>query len=136
METNVLKIDLDIKTKKKAIKHLRERWSYFHDIKFLDCEIIDQIVLVRKSTYGCKIYLKRSLEMSYLIIIVQLCLGSDWMKEVNTTLNHYKYNMEYSNRLFTVKRYRDGRLKFAKEYDVTKEILDYVYSDNRKKFSN
>lgn len=131
MENNILRIDLDIKTKKQAIKHLNQRLSYFHDIKFLYVNKIKKIELIKKSTYGCRIFLNCKFKPVW-IILLQSLLGSDYMKEVNTCINHFRDGMQYSNRLFIVKRYTDNTLKTAQIIDVTKQIKDYILSNNRK----
>ena len=135
MDNNILKIDLDEPNKKKAIDLLKSRLAYMHDIKFFDINNIEYIKLFYKSSYGCKIKLYYSFKPE-MIIILQLLLGSDYQKEVNTMLNHFKFNMEYSNRLFLVKRYKGNLLKFAKEYDVTNSIIKFVNNSKRKKNYN
>jgi hypothetical protein len=137
MEKNILKIDLDMKNKKNVIKHLKERLSYVEDIGFFNVsEKIEKIILIKKSSYGCKIFLNENLKEEYSIVIFQLILGSDYMKEINTLYNHYVLEMQYSNRLFDCKRYKNGKIKIAKEINITTEILQYINSKKRKKSHN
>jgi hypothetical protein len=136
MELNILKVDLDIKFKSFAINTLIERLSYMHDLNFYDCNEIKKIELIFKTTYGCKIYLKSDLYGEKNVIIIQLLLGSDFMKEINTMLNHFKFNMNYSNRMFDCKRYKGGQIKIGKIFDVTVEILKQVLHKQRKKYRN
>lgn len=138
MDLNILKIDLDLKFITNAKRVLKERLSYLNDMGVLDYKIIKSIVLGKKTSYNAKIILKEDVKDEKNIIILQLMLGSDYMKEVNTFLNHFIFNMRYSNRMFDVKRYQKGVIKESKKTDVTKEILDYVSNKNnvRKKFKN
>lgn len=101
-----------------------------------DCNIIDCIVLSRKTKYNAKIILKSSLKDEKNIIIMQLLLGSDYQKETNTILNHFKLSMKYSNRLFDVKKYRENKIKYAVFCDATTEIKNYVLGIERKKYKN
>lgn len=134
MEYNILKIDLDLHSKKKAVTHLRERLAYMHDLGFFSIAHIDTIQLIKKSSYGAKITLKCDLSATC-IILFQSILGSDWRKEINTFINYYHFNMQYSNRLFTCKRYKDGSFKIAKLIDVTEEIKNFVSGDRKVYFN-
>jgi len=136
MELNILKVDIDFRFKRNTIKLLIERLSYIHDLGLYDCNQIKKIELIFKTKYGCKIYLKKDLYDEKNIILFQLLLNSDYMKEVNTILNHFKFNMDYSNRMFDCKRYKYGEIKIGKIYDVTDEVLNKVLKKNRKKFKN
>ncbi|MFW6282490.1 MAG: hypothetical protein ACOC1P_00350 [Minisyncoccales bacterium] len=136
MELNILKIDLDEKCYRKAFNQIRHRLCYMNDLSFFDIEIIEKIELQRKTSFGCKIYLKENLPSEKDVIMFQLLFGSDYMKEVNTILNHFKFKMEYSNRLFDCKRYKGGKIKSAKKFNVTEEIIDFVKDEKRKKSYN
>lgn len=130
METNLLKIDLDIPMRKDCIKLLQERLAYLNDLGALPIEHIKSITLVKKTRIGCKIYLHVHLKAE-MIIMLQLILGSDYKKEVNTILNHFVLGMEYSNRLFDIKQYKCGKIMGASKYDATKLVKDYVLDKNR-----
>lgn len=130
MEKNILKIDLDLKFKASAMKQLKERLAYMHDLKFFDIKNIKRIELIKKTSYGSRIVLHEDIPEE-LIVVIQLMLGSDYRKEVNTMINHFKLGMAYSNRLFTVKRYRANKLKKARVINVTQEIVDYVSSGRK-----
>ncbi len=135
MNKKVLKIDLDMKNLNEAVELIRNRLCYMNDINFLNSNAIDKIVFLHKTTYGCKIFLNIEFEPLW-IVSLQLLLGSDYQKETNTLINHFKLKMDYSNRLFTVKRYSDGKIKIANEFDMTKKILKFVNDKNRKKNYN
>lgn len=135
MESNILRIDLDIKTYNKTIKLLKERLSYMHDIRFMDISFIKKIELIYKSNYSCKIYCNHNFSPEW-IVILQLLLGSDYMKEVNTLINHFKLDMQYSNRMFTVKRYKNNKIIEAEIIDITNKIINYIKSNKRNKFYN
>jgi len=141
LELDILKIDLDMKRKRDAINHLKKRFAYFHDIGFYNMNdkgvgSIGSILLVKKTTYGCKIHFGNKFKSPEWIVLFQLLLGSDWMKECNTLINHFKFRMEYSNRLFDVKRYKNGKIKSAKHIDITNDIMSYVLSSKRKRLHN
>lgn len=107
-----------------------------HDLKFFDFDRIDKIYLIKKRSYGAKIYLDEPINQEWFIILLQCLLGSDYMKEVNTCINHFKLNMDYSNRLFDIKRYRSGKIKKSSKMDVTNDIKEYIYSSDRIKYNN
>jgi hypothetical protein len=136
MELNILKIDLDKKSFFLTIKILKQRLSYLHDLKIFSCNLIEEIVLIKKTKYSAKIYLKENLADEKNIIILQLLLGSDYMKEANTLLNHFVYKMSYSNRMFDVKRYKNGDVICGVKYNVTNKIKQYILDKNRKKNYN
>jgi len=127
MDSDILRIDLDAKSKKKALLILGDRLKYCNNNCFLSIDAIDKIILNKKTTYGAKIYMNDQYSPEW-IIILQLILGSDYRKEVYTCMNHFMYKMEYSNRLFDIKRYSNGEYKKAKHFNVTKEIKEYVTS--------
>ncbi len=136
MELKILKIDLDMKSKVSAILHLQERLAYFHDIKFFYADNIKSIDLIKKASYGARIVLNSHLPTEKDVVLFQLLLGSDYKKEVNTLLNHFKFKMDYSNRLFTSKRYKNGEIKTAKIIDVTRQIKEYLLQGDRGKNYN
>jgi len=133
MDDNILKVDLDLNLKSECIKQLVERLSYMHDLGAFPIKHIKKINLGKKTSYHCKIYLKTDLKPE-LIIMLQLILGSDYRKEVNTILNHFVLDMKYSNRCFDIKKYKDGSIKESKIYDVTEEVIKKVSSKKRRKY--
>lgn len=136
MRRDVLKVDCDFDNKQDLINDLQHRLSYMNDLGFFDFEkYVKKIYCVFKSSYGVKIFLKYELDEKQ-IVLLQLILGSDFRKEINTVINHFSLNMEYSNRLFDVKRYRDGSIKESEKEDITDNIRDYILSDKREKWKN
>jgi len=136
MELNILKIDLDEEHYNRAIKTLKQRLSYLCDLGMFNCDLIESIFIIKKSKHSVKIYLTENLFDEKNVIILQLLLGSDYMKEVNTFMNHFKFKMSYSNRMFDVKRYKDQSIISCTRYDVTKEIKNYILDKDRKKNYN
>lgn len=130
MENNILRIDLDIKTKRLAVNKICYRLFYLNSIGVLKKDIIKSVTLIYKTSYSCKIMLNIDIKPEF-IIIFQLLLGSDWKKESNTTLNHYILNMEYSNRMFDVKRYPNGEIITAKKTDITKQVISYINKNKK-----
>ena len=131
-----LKLDLDIKYKTEAEALLFDRLSYFNDIGFLNMNKINKIILVKKRTYGAKIYLNFTLKNINNQTMLESILGSDWRKGVNQLINKHKLNMEYSNRLFDIKRYKNGRIITAKHYDITAKFISYMLDPKRKVWKN
>lgn len=131
MDKNILKIDLDIDELDEAIKTITNRLCYMHDLGFFKADNIEKIEFIYKSSHGCKMTLKSEWTPEW-IVIFQLLFASDYMKEVNTLLNHFMLKMDYSNRLFTSKRYKDGEVKKALVFDKTKDILNFVNDKKRK----
>jgi len=131
MDLNILKIDLDFSTLDEVKEILIERLGYLNDIGAFSVTHIEEIIAGYKTSYNVKIYLNKNISCE-LIIMLQLILGSDWRKETNTIMNHYKFNMEYSNRLFCIKRYKDGNYINAIKYNITSEILNTINNINRK----
>lgn len=136
MDLDILKIDLDIPKKQEAIKKIDFMLSYFEDIHFYKFDNIENIILIKKKTYGCVIKLKKKLKDEKSVVLFQLLLGSDPLKETNTLLNHYMLNMQYSNRLFTTKRYKNNKIIEAKTYDITELISKKIKNPKRKKNFN
>jgi len=135
-ELNILRLDLDEKNKSFAINHLFNRLSYFNDIGFLKITRVEKIVLVKKKTYGAKIYLKFNLKNQNNIIMIESILGSDWKKQTNSLINHHKLGMLYADRLFDIKRYPDGSYKFSDLIDITDIILEMINDKQRKRWNN
>lgn len=118
----ILKIDLDFKSKKKSINLLNERLKFLNEINILPIKYIIKIELIKKNNYSAKIYLKKSLKDKKDIIILQSILGTDY-KHTSITFRDFKLNIQNYNRLFDIKRYPDGSYKKAKIFDISKEIL-------------
>lgn len=127
-----LKVDIDIKTKKEAIKLLGERISYLHDLNIFLFTEYHRIILVKKRTYGCKCVMNH-LYTDEFIVLLQLMLGSDYRKEANSLYNRFILKMDYWNRMFDVKVYRDGKIRKGKLVDITDEIRKIVFSKRRRK---
>jgi len=136
VELNILKLDLDIQTKDLAIDHLFKLFSYATDIGFLKINKIKKIELVKKTTYGARIYLKFDLKNLNNVVMLQSIFGSDPLKEMNVLINHHKLNMIFSNRIFDIKRYPDGSYKFSKLIDITNIIFKKVKDEQRKRWNN
>lgn len=127
METNTLKVDSDIQDKVLAIEDIKYRLKFMHEMKILNYEDITKIELIQKSKCSFKVYLNSEFDLAPLFIVtLQLILGSDYRKEICTLFNHYHMNMDYSNRLFTTKKYKNGNFIHAKIEDVTKLIKNYI----------
>jgi len=135
-ELNILKLDLDLNTKKETISYLFEKLSYAHDLSFLRINKIDKIELIKKKTYGAKIYLNFNFSNFNNLILFQSILGSDYKKEMNSLINYHKLKFNYSNRLFDIKRYSDGSYIIAEVLDITKIIKDLINNSERKEWKN
>lgn len=137
VDLNLLRIDLDKLSKKSAINFLRERLGYSHDINFLKVSKIKKIELIKKTKYGVKIYLNFNLKHYNNVILLESVLGDDYRKSMNAMINYHILKMkEYPNRLFSIKRYKDGTYKNAEVEDITDEIKNYVLNERRKKWNN
>ena len=135
MDLDILRLDLDIPSQTYAIAHLQERLSYCNDVGFINIENIDRIILIKKKTYGCKIFLKIPLSSYNNVVLLESILGCGWRKCVNSLINYFLLDMkEYPNRLFDVKRYKGGKVRKAISIDVTEKISSYVLNAKRKKF--
>lgn len=130
MTNNILKIDIDCKFKFQAISILIERLSYMQDLKFFDSRNILKIELIKKTNYGCRIYLDKGIQDVCFLVLVQTLLGSDYRKEINTYWN-YMQGYQYYNRMFLIKRYKSNKIILGKVYDVTDIILNQVLDENR-----
>lgn len=135
MDLNILKVDLDSKTLIEAMDILWVRLAYINDIGFFKFSYIDKIIASKKKSWNVKIYLNKDLRED-IIIILQFCLGSDWRKEINTTLNHFCLKMEYSNRMFDYKNYGRSGFKEARKVDITREIKLKVLDKKRGLYFN
>jgi hypothetical protein len=133
---DTLKIDLDAKSKSLAIKQICDRLSYMHDLKFLNISGIDKVFLITKTNTSVKIKFKRKCLNVNSLVIMQLLLGSDYRKEINTLINFHYLRMQYFNRMFDVKRYKDGTIIEAKIEDVTDKVIKYILNEKRKKYRN
>lgn len=118
----ILKIDLDLKFKFQAIKQLKHRLIFLNRVNMLMFDNIDKVELIKKSNYSCRIYLKKPLKEIYVIILLQAICGSDW-KHISITLRDYYIGVKDFNKLFTIKRYTNGKYKIAKITDITNIIL-------------
>lgn len=134
MDLDLLRIDLDKRFRFQAVRQIKERLCYLNDIGVFYSDLIKKVELIKKRTYGVKIYLKQPVKSESLIIILQLLIGSDYQKEANTLLNHCKLNMQYSNRLFNCKRYKKGKILIAEKIDVTNDIITFIESPKRREF--
>lgn len=127
MKLNTLKIDLDVRTRKKALNMVSDRISYFNNVFKVPLSYWGKIELIKKTRYSCKITLSKNMKDEKNIIIFQLLFGSDWQKEVNTFYNSNVLKMDYSNRMFDIKNY-DDKFKTAIKEDVTSIVLENVKS--------
>jgi len=133
---NILKIDLDLETLNDVFVILNERLSYMNDIGFLYFNKIKKIETIYKTRYSVKIYLKFNLKNLNNVVLFEALLGNGYRKGINTLINHHKLNMNYSNRMFDIKRYPDGTYIQAKKKDITKEIKLYINDKSRKVWRN
>lgn len=120
METNIIKVDLDLKNKNYAIKLLTERLKFLSDVNILPFKFIDEIKLIKKSNYSVKIFLKKELQPEVLILF-QSMLGDDF-KRTAITFRDYKLGIRNYNRMFDTKRYMDGGYKTA-TYESIYELI-------------
>jgi len=129
---NIIRLDLDLETQHECLCLLKSRLAYLHDVGYLNADTLLEIELVRKSTYGALITLKKDISVD-MIFNIQLMLGSDYKKEACAQINYYKYGMKYYDRLFSIKRYPDNTYKVARYIDVTKEVTSFILDHVRKK---
>lgn len=135
-EFDTLKIDLDAKSVRSAINRVKDRLSYMHDLAFLNVKNIKEIRIITKTNSSVKIFFKKKCFNANSVVMMQLLFGSDYRKEINTLINYHYLKMQYFNRMFDVKRYKDGTIKTATYYDATEEIIKYVLSKKRKQNRN
>lgn len=136
-----LRLDLDMDSEKKVIKHLQEMLWHIFIIKyfekpFFDFKKIDKIELIKKKSYSVKIHIKKEfsldkedrygfLPFQYLIFL-EIILLSDVKKQLKT-LEDYSNGREQSNISFDVaKRYKRNKIIIAKKKDITKIIMKYL----------
>lgn len=120
----ILKIDLDLKFKFQAIKQLKERLIFLNRVDMLKFDNIVKVELIKKKNYSCRIYLKYGFkkDKQYIAILLQAILGSDY-KHTAITLRDYYLGIKNYNKLFTIKRYVNGKYKQAKVIDISNIIL-------------
>ena len=118
----ILKVDLDLLSKKKSIEQIQDRLYFLYRINLINIKDITKIELYKKSKYSCKIYVSKEIVDSQTLILFQSILGSDW-KHTAVTFRDYKLGIKKFNRLFQVKRYTDGTYKCARVEDITDLIL-------------
>ena len=128
-DRHFLKVDLDIKSKSKAIKHLIHRLTFLHLMSVLSVENIAKIELIKKSSYSVRITTKNELVNVDLIVIIQLLLGSDYKKEAHTIRNFYVYGFQYFNRLFSYKCYSNNEVISSQFIDITQQIIPCVITN-------
>ncbi len=124
----LFKVDLDIKTKNKALDFLILRIKYLISFGILKLKDIEKIELIKKNSYSVKIYYKKEIINDDLIILIQSVLGDDF-KRTMICLRDLYLGIENWNRLFDIKRYPNGKYKIAKKLDVTKEIKEKLKNE-------
>lgn len=122
--TNIIKVDLDIKIKQSAINFLIERLKFLSDTNILPFKYVTDIVLIKKKTHSVKIYLSKSLQHETLILF-QSILGDDY-KRTAITFRDYKLGIRNYNRIFDTKRYLSGDYKIAKKNSVFEIIKSRI----------
>ena len=122
MENNILKIDYDLERQSEMVWELAERIEYLDRLDILSKKDIRSIESVCKSKYSARILLNKELRPEY-IVTLQLLLGSDWRKEAHTITDHFIRQVDYSNRMFDIKRYPGGEYKTAQLQDITQIVL-------------
>jgi len=120
METNIIKVDLDLNNKNYAIKILTERLKFLSDVNILPFKFIDEIKLIKKKNYSVKIYLKKDLQ-PMILILFQSMIGDDF-KRTAITFRDYKLGLRNYNRMFDTKRYVEGHYKSA-TYESIFELI-------------
>lgn len=129
-KTNLLRIDLDLKTQKECIELLWVRLAYLNDIDGFHFKNIEKICIYKKKSYNCKIWLKNSISVAFSIHL-EMILGDDWRRNINVLINYHKLNMQYYDRIFDIKLYPNGKIRNSKEYNITKVIKSKVLNRNR-----
>ena len=125
----ILKIDLDLKTKKEAIKVLRYRLIFLQDLKILFLKNIIRIELLKKKNYSARIYINEKPKNELYIIIIQAILGDD-DKRVGVNFRDYLLGIKNYNRSFNAKLYADGSIIYAQIENVTKEVFSKIKIKN------
>lgn len=118
---DILKVDLDLKTKFVMVKRLKKQLYFLDKSKILSPKTIIKIETLYKNAYSLRIYLNIELPPKDKIII-QAILGDD-IKRVAVNYRDYMFNIKDWNRLFTTKKYINGDIKKAVIKDITNLIL-------------
>lgn len=134
-KTNILRIDLDMETKKQCIEHIWVRLAYLNDISAFFYKNIRSITLIQKKRFGCKIILKKPILINFSIHLESI-LGDDWRRNINVLVNYHKYNMKYYDRIFDIKFYKDEAYITGIEHDITKIISKKVNNPKRGVYFN
>ena len=132
MELNELKVDLDIRAEETAKKEMKKRLAFLHDLGLLKQKYVDQVYILKKTKWSAKVILNIDLAKDK-IILLQLLLGSDYRKEGHTIVNIEHFGMEYSNRMFDIKRYPSGKYVFGKKKNITLQVRRFINSSDRKR---
>lgn len=134
MDRNILKVDTDTYYLFSTINIISERLIYLNDSGVFPFRYIKKIIASKKKRWNVKIYLSKNITVE-LIILLQLILASDYKKEINTMINHYALKMEYSNRMFTIKKYKNNDVLISREIDITNKIIEKIKNEKRKRLS-
>lgn len=120
----IIKIDLDVKLKKTAIKILKIRFKFLFDCGILHYDNIEKILLVKKNNFSSKVFLNKRFKNERDKIIFMALLGTDF-KHLAITFRDYKLGFKNYDRLFNIKRTKDFIFIHSKEFDVTKEVMPF-----------
>lgn len=123
-----LKVDLDIISKSKAITQLKERLLLMQTQGMIHYSMIENIILIYKTSFSVKINLNKNIKDEKDLIIMQGILGDDW-KRLAVSFSDYCTGNPYWNKLFDMKRYSDGSYIMAQQFDVTQEIISCLNND-------
>lgn len=121
----ILKLDLDLKSRKKVIKLLTYRLIFLQDLKILFIKDIVKIEMLKKNNYSARIYISKQLKTPIHIIIIQSILGSD-SKFIGVIFRDYLLGIKNWNRQFHIKQNIDGSFIEAKVWDITSEIKNNI----------
>jgi len=135
-ELNILRVDLDCLTLSQVFNILNKRLAYMNDIGFLFFKNIKKIEYIKKSKYSVKIYLNFNLKTQNNVVLFETLLGSDYRKGINTLINYHKLNMSYSNRMFDIKKYKDGSYIESQKGDITNLIKSFIENKKRRIYKN
>lgn len=124
VKDNVLKIDLDMKSKDRVIKKIVYGLIFLQDIKMVYLQEIKTISLIKKNSYSVKIKLNKKIK-PVSIIIIQAILGDD-NKRIGICYRDLLLNIENWNRLFNIKRYPDGEIIESEDVDITNLIFNRI----------
>ena len=128
IDKEILKLDLDLTTRKEVKELLIERLTFLDKTNILPKKYINKIESIHKNNYSVKIYLNKFLKDKKDLIILQSILGGD-PKHIAITFRDYELGIKNFNRLFDVKRNVNGEFKYAKVYDITFEILSNLENE-------